>query len=84
MHFLKHCLFADSSKKSKLIKYLARYLELNQNFFEKKDFINYAKSHGVTHSYVRNFIKEIEKSMQLFLVYNNNLNTKMFMLSEDL
>lgn len=74
IYFLKNCLFEESKKKLRIVSYLERYFELNQNFFEKRDFINYTKAHGFTHSYVRNFIKEVETSMGLFEIYNKNLN----------
>lgn len=83
IHFLKNCLFEDSKKKLKIVKYLERYFDLNQNFFEKRDFINYTKTHGFTHSYVRNFIKEIETSMSLFEIYNRNLHNKNVFLAGD-
>jgi len=67
--YLEYCLFHSVPKKLKIIKLLKRYIGIQANSFNKKEFINYTKSFGVTHSYIRKVLKEIEDSSVLFHKY---------------
>lgn len=73
--FLNRCLFTGLKKKQRIINYLDRYVQLNQKFFDKKGFINYTKGYGVTQSYTRKVLKEIEQSKELYNIYINHMNT---------
>jgi hypothetical protein len=72
IHFLNECLFFNLRKKLRIVKFLEKYLEMNQKHFDKKSFINYVKSYGITQSYIRKILKDIENSEQLYDIYNRH------------
>jgi hypothetical protein len=67
--FLNNCLFLNTVKKLRIVKLLHRYIGIQTNSFNKKEFINYTKSFGITHSYIRKVLKEIQDSSALFYKY---------------
>jgi len=75
MIFFENCLFFSLKKKLRVIGYLKRYVEMNQKHFDKKGFISYAKGYGITQSYVRKILKEVETSKPLYQVYLRHNNS---------